>query len=59
MTYDRSLTARADSLDGKLAELLVLAENLRRQGQADNAIEAHRLWMDITEAVADLRKETR
>jgi hypothetical protein len=56
MTYDSNLTTRAESLNDKLDQLLALAEKLRRDGQTDNAIELHALWVDINEAIDDLRE---
>jgi hypothetical protein len=49
-----NLTCRAESIDGKLAELLAVAEKLRAGATVD-PLDVHALYVDLTEAVADLR----
>ena len=50
-------TARADTIDGNLKELEEIATALSKQ-VSDLAIEVHRLWVDLSEGIADLRGET-
>jgi hypothetical protein len=51
------LTARADTIDENLKALEEIASTLNKQ-VSDLAIEVHRLWVDLSEGIADLRGET-
>jgi hypothetical protein len=50
-------TAKADTIDDNLAALEEIASALFKQG-SDLDIEVHRLWVDLSEGIADLRGET-
>jgi hypothetical protein len=51
------ITAKADTIDGNLEDLLEIANALAKQG-SDLDIEVHRIWVDLSEGIADLRQET-
>ena len=50
-------TARADTIDDNLKALEEIATTLDKQ-VSDLALEVHRLWVDLSEGIADLRGET-
>lgn len=49
------ITAKADTIDGNLEDLLKIANALAKQ-DSDLAIEVHRVWVDLSEGIADLRQ---
>jgi hypothetical protein len=51
------ITAKADTIDGNLEDLLEIANALAKQG-SDLDIEIHRIWVDLSEGIADLRQNS-